>query len=195
MSGSFGRVNEFARDTGWLHGPAEVYASYGVALFAGLLLTGWWLARSRGPRTMAAALWAGGGMLLAVALNQPLVNGFREARPYTTHPHILLLAHRSGDYSFPSDHAVMAGAVATGLLLVSKRLGVAAVVAALLMAFVRVYVGAHYPHDVIAGLGFGAGVVLLSWRLLAAPLTAVVERLHASPLRPLLHDNRRPASP
>src|SRR3954465_7552414 len=101
VSGLFGAVNDFARHTGWLHEPMLAYASYGVVLFAALLLVGWWLARSRGPRTMAAALWTGAAMLIAVAANQPIVNGVREARPYTDHPHILVLAHRSADYSFP----------------------------------------------------------------------------------------------
>ncbi len=182
----FGDINEFARDTGWLHGPLLAYASYGVALFGALLVAGWWVARGRTPRTVAAALWAGAGTILAIAVNQPLVNGFHEARPYTDHSRILVLATPSADYSFPSDHAVMAGAVAAGLWLVDRRLAVLASAAAVLMAFTRVYIAAHYPHDVIIGLGVGATVVLLGWALLARPLTAVVARLGATPLRPLL---------
>jgi membrane-associated phospholipid phosphatase len=191
VPGLFGQLNDLARHTGWLHAPMLAYASYGVLLFAGLLLIGWWLARDRGMRTMAAALWTGAGMLLAVAANQPLVNSVREARPYTDHPRILVLAHRSADFSFPSDHAVMAGAVAAGLWLVSKRLGVVATVAALVMGCARVYIAAHYPHDVVAGLALGAGVVLGGWLLLSRPLTWVVERLAWTPLRPLLVDDSR----
>ena len=181
VPGLFGVVNDFARHTGWLHGPILAYASYGVVLFGALLLVGWWQARDRDPRTMAAALWTGAGMLLAVAANQPIVNGMREARPYTDHPQILVLAHRSADYSFPSDHAVMAGAVAAGLWLVSKRLGLVATVAALLMAFARVYIAAHYPWDVVAGLTFGALVALLGWFLLRRPLIAVTGWLRRRP--------------
>ena len=54
-----------------------------MVLFGALLVAGWWLARGRGPQVMAAALWAGAATLLAVALNQPLVHGFDEARPYS----------------------------------------------------------------------------------------------------------------
>jgi membrane-associated phospholipid phosphatase len=191
VPGLFGAVNDFARSTGWLHAPLMAYASYGLVLFAGLLVVGWWLARVRGPRAMAAALWAGGAMLLAVAVNQPLARSVHEARPYTLHPAILVLAHRSADFSFPSDHAVMAGAVAAGLWLVSKRLGVVAAVAALVMGFARVYVAAHYPHDVFAGFALGAGVVLVGWLLLARPLTRLVEWLAQTPLRPMFVDDRR----
>jgi membrane-associated phospholipid phosphatase len=191
VPGLFGAVNEFARSTRWLHAPMLAYASYGLVLFVALLLVGWWLARSRGPRAMAAALWAGGATLLAVAVNQPLARSVHEARPYTVHPRILVLAHRSTDFSFPSDHAVMAGAVAAGLWMVSKRLGVVAAVAALVMGFARVYVAAHYPHDVVAGFALGAGVVLVGWLLLARPLTWLIELLARTPLRPLLVDGRR----
>jgi hypothetical protein len=48
---------------------------------------------------------------------------------------VLVLATRSADFSFPSDHAVMAGAVAVGLVFVSRRLAAIAGVAALAMAF------------------------------------------------------------
>ena len=179
-------INEFARDTPWLHGLVAGYAKYGVVLFAVLLLVGWWRARRRGPAQVGAVLWAGAGTLLAVALNQPLANGFHEARPYTDHPQILVLASRTADYGFPSDHAVMAGAVAAGLWLADRRLGLVAATAALLMAFARVYVAAHYPHDVAAGLAFGALVVGLGWLALGGPTRRAVARLTATPLGGLL---------
>ena len=71
----------------------------------------------------------------------------------------------------------MAGAAAAGLLLVSRPLGSIAAIAALLMAFARVYIAAHYPWDVIAGLTFGATTTLLSWLLLQRPLTAFADWL------------------
>jgi membrane-associated phospholipid phosphatase len=191
MPGLFGQVNDFARSTAWLHAPMLAYATYGVVLFAGLLLAGWWMARDRGPRVMAAALWSCAGTLVAVAANQPIVHHVHEARPYTVHPHILVLAHHSADFSFPSDHAVMAGAVTAGLWLVSKRLGAVATLAALLMGAARVYIAAHYPHDVLAGFALGAGVVLIGWLLLSRPLTWLVELLGGTPLRAVFSAGRR----
>jgi undecaprenyl-diphosphatase len=120
-------------------------------------------------------------VLLALAINQPVGRLVGEARPYTTHPQLLVLATRTTDFSFPSDHAVMAGAVAAGLLLVRRRLGLVAVAAALLMAFDRVYIAAHYPWDVLAGLVLGAGVSLLGWLVLAGPLTTLTGWLRRQP--------------
>jgi membrane-associated phospholipid phosphatase len=181
--GDFLRVNHFARSTGWLHGPFVAYAQYGVLLFGVLLVAGYLLARSRGDALLVArSLVAGAGVLLAVAVNQPIVHAVGERRPYDQVAGVLVLVHRSVDASFPSDHATMAGAAAAGLLLVHRRLGVLTCVAALLMAFARVYVGAHFPVDVVAGLAVGAVVALLAQ--LAAPLlVGPVQRLSRTPLR------------
>jgi membrane-associated phospholipid phosphatase len=88
---------------------------------------------------------------------------------------------------FPSDHCVMAGAAAAGLLLFSRKIGLVAVVAALLMAFARVYVGAHYPGDVLVWLLIGAAVAILGWFLVRVPLTRAAAWLRdQSRLQPLL---------
>jgi undecaprenyl-diphosphatase len=81
---------------------------------------------------------------------------------------------------------VVAGAVAAGLLFLDRRLGVVAVLAAVVMAFARVYVGAHYPGDVVAGLAVGALVALVCQSLLVPLLVPVLDRVATTPLRPLV---------
>jgi undecaprenyl-diphosphatase len=183
----FREVNDFARATGWLHAPFVDYAKYGVVLFAAALLASWWIARRSGDLArVSAALWAPAGALLALGLNQPLGHAVGEARPYATLPHVLVLVSRTTDFSFPSDHAVMAGAVAGGVLLVDRRLGVVVALAAVLMAFARVYVGAHYPGDVLAGLALGFGVAVGSHLLVRRPALALVRAANRTPLGVLL---------
>jgi membrane-associated phospholipid phosphatase len=189
-------INGFARHTGWLHPIMTAYAGYGIAVFAGLLLAGWWIARRDGAvEAMAKALWAPLSTLAALAINQPIVRHVAEARPHSSLSHILVLAHRSNDFSFPSDHAVMAGAVAAGLVLISRRLGLIAILAALAMAFARVYIGAHYPRDVAAGLLLGAAFTLAGYALQEPALTRAVARLRISPLRSLLIGSRGDGTP
>ena len=90
-----------------------------------------------------------------------------------------------GDYSLPSDHAVMA-AVPAGVLLTHRRLGVASALAALVMAFARVYVGAHFPLDVIVGLLLGSVITCPGYLAVRPVLIWVVAWLTRTPLRPLI---------
>ena len=183
----FTDVNELSADTPWLHAPVRLFTEYGVVVFAALLLLSWWLARGeRDLARVAAAVWAPAGALLAVGVNQLVAGEVSEPRPYAVLPHVLLLVPRSGDPSFPSDHAVMAGAVAAGVLLAHRRLGLAAAALALVMAFSRVYVGAHFPLDVLAGLALGAAVAGASYLLARPVVGALVTRLSDTALRPLV---------
>jgi membrane-associated phospholipid phosphatase len=175
-------INHLAGATGWLHAAMVDLTTYAVVLFAVLLLAALILTRGRSDRTLAAAGGAGLAVPLAVALNQPVGRAVGETRPYVAHPHLLVLVQRTSDFSFPSDHAVMAGAATAGLLLVSWRLGTLAGVLAAVLAFSRVYVGAHYPWDVVVGLALGAGVTIIGWLALRVPLTAASGWLRHRPL-------------
>lgn len=183
----FLQVNDLAVATPWLHPVMAGYARDGLLVFAVLMVIGWWIARRRADRrAMAAAVWTPLGMLLALGLNQPLGELVDRHRPYAVLPDILVLADRTADPSFPSDHAVVAGAVTAGLWLVSRRLGLVTAAAALLMAFARVYIAAHYPLDVLAGLAFGAAVALGGWLLARPALMALLDRVERTRLAPVV---------
>ncbi|MHB8287652.1 MAG: phosphatase PAP2 family protein [Acidimicrobiales bacterium] len=158
-------INHFARNTPWAHGVASVYAIYGGAVILGLLLiVAWWRARSSGQfsERVPATIWAGAATIIAVGVAQPINNFVARIRPYYTLHHVELLVPKAHDYTFPSDHATVAGAVICGLWLSRDRLlAWSATVIGLLLAFDRVYVGAHYPGDVLGGLCLGAVVVLV----------------------------------
>jgi membrane-associated phospholipid phosphatase len=180
-------INDFARATPWLHGIVSAYAAYGIVVFAVLMLAAWWLARQRANTAlMAAAVWAPLGMLAALGVNQPIAALVGEPRPYTVLPNLLVLAHYSHDPSLPSDHAVMAGAVTAGVFLISRRLGLLAGLAAVVMAFSRVYIAAHYPQDVLAGLALGAAVSLVGFWLVRRLLIWLLTLGERTPLRLLL---------
>lgn len=182
-------INHFARDTPWLQPIVSGYAAYGIVLFAVLLLAGWWSARNDAdPARMVAAVWAPLGMLAAVAVNQPIAAAVNETRPCQA-LHDIVVLHCNTDPGFPSDHAMMAGAVAAGLWLVSRRLGVLAAIAAASMAFARVYIGAHYPQDVLAGLAFGALVSLVGYAVLRPMLRRLLAVAVRTPLRVLFVRN------
>jgi len=176
-------INNLADTTTWANGFMEFYAKAGVALFALLLVVGFLLGRQRHDhRAMALSVWAGGAPLIALLIGQTIGRSVDRARPYNSLDNVHLLLSRTADFSFPSDHATMAGAVAVGLLLVDRRLGIVSGLAALLMAFARVYVGAHYPVDVLAGLVLGGSVSAVGWYFPVPGLARLVDRAAGWPV-------------
>ena len=96
---------------------------------------------------------------LALLINQPISHLVDRTRPYLAHPtHAHLLISRSHDPSFPSDHATGAFALAFALWLYDRSIGAVLMALAGLLAFSRVYVGTHYPGDVVAGALIGSAV-------------------------------------
>jgi undecaprenyl-diphosphatase len=184
----FTEVTDLARRTTWANGAVDAFTTYGVLLFGVLLAAGWWSARRTGGRAMAAMLCAPLTIATAVALNAMIKTVVAEPRPCRALPHAFLVqpCPVATDYAFPSNHAAIAGAVAMTVLLINWRLGVLTVAAALLMAASRVYVGAHYPHDVIVGLAVGAAVVLAGYMVLRTISLRLLDTLIRTPLQPLL---------
>ncbi|MFI8275546.1 phosphatase PAP2 family protein [Streptomyces sp. NPDC085929] len=175
------------RAPSWLDGLVTAWSTYGLALFAVLMLVAWWRARASAEAARTAmALAAPLVVVAAFLVDTGIKSVFREQRPcQTLHTVTLEACPPLGDWSFPSNHAAIAAAAAMALWLTDRRLAVIAVPAALLMALSRVWVGAHYPHDVALGLAVGALIAWLLTRMArrAAPL---VQRLGTSPLRPLV---------
>ena len=73
-------------------------------------------------------------------------------------PHVHALVPRPHSHSFPSGHATTSFACATVLALLIPRLALPLFVLAAAIAWSRVYVGVHFPLDVLAGAGLGLGI-------------------------------------
>ena len=88
--------------------------------------------------------------------------------------------------SFPSDHAVLFSAFAVGIGLISRRAGLLAFTYFLLfIGFPRIYLGFHYPSDVLAGAVLGAVIgYAFNSRVIREPLSGLTTRFEQS--RPAL---------
>lgn len=74
---------------------------------------------------------------------------------------IPLLIERQHDFAFPSGHTIASFEAAVAILIRNKKLGVPAMILAVLIAFSRLYLYVHYPTDVIASVILGTGLAFL----------------------------------
>ncbi len=166
---------------GPLDGIVTVWSAYGAAVFALLMVVGWWQARKTGPVAGITALAVPVAVLVAFGTDAGLKLLVREQRPCHSLPFSTLeRCPGPGDWSFPSNHTALA------LFFVSRRLGVVASVCAVAMAASRVWVGVHYPHDVLAGALVGGLVAFLVMTALRRWPRGLAGRLARTRLRPLL---------
>jgi hypothetical protein len=156
-------VHTFSRHTGWAHGFMEAYALWlGLVLLALMAILAWfWARRRRRLDGVVIAVLAGVSALISLGVNHFVSQAVARTRP----------CH---------------GALAMGLLLFDVRWGILATLLALFLAFSRVYVGVHYPADVIAGLLLGAVIALIVFVALRRPALTLTNRLARTPLRPLV---------
>lgn len=161
-------VNNWARESSWAHGFMRIYShDIAILLLALILVVAWLVARrsTDAPKAVARVLWAGGGTIVAwLVTDFELKPSIAEQRPYFVVSHVEVMFARTHEYSFPSGHATVAGAVIVGLFLARRQITAwFALVIGLLLCFGRVYTGMHYPFDVVAGFLFGGAVVAITW--------------------------------
>ena len=117
-------------------------------------------------KTRKTGFMVGAALLIGLALgNGVLKNVVGRIRPYDLDGSLLkeadLLVSGLSDFSFPSGHTLASFEAATVLLIRDKRMGIPALVLAILIALTRLYLYVHYPTDVIAGVIFGVAFAVL----------------------------------
>ena len=124
---------------------------------------------SRRTRAIGMAAMLSMGICFLCA-NVFLKNVIARPRPYEVIEGLTALIPYPTDYSFPSGHTTASFACALILLrLLPRKYGIPALILAILIAFSRLYVGVHYPTDVVGGIvvalaGSSLALILLSKR-------------------------------
>lgn len=102
-------------------------------------------------------LMVGASLLGSLVFNNMIVkNIVARPRPYRMIETLSILIPEPGEYSFPSGHTSSSFAAGVVLyLMLPKKYGVPAMILAFLIGISRLYVGVHYPTDVLGGMVMG----------------------------------------
>jgi len=138
-----------------------------IPIFIGLVLL-FWLGGKRGR--IATLL-----IILTIATADPfcarvLKPTFKRLRPSHELSDVRLLGKKGGKYGFPSNHAANVAGSMLILAFFYRRYKYICGVLAFLVGYSRIYLGVHYPTDVLAGFVIGIGLAIV-WILIWRSLT------------------------
>ncbi len=144
------------------------FANYDLEIYVVLFIIAWFVLPKKDIKHRHALIIAGLSGILALILNVVIANIWFRPRPFTVFPKgsFTQLVPHSSDASFPSDHASGSfGFAAASWGRNEKWISRTFTTIAILVMIARVYVGVHYPTDVLAGLVIGIIASRIMWRL------------------------------
>ena len=151
----FHAVNQYASHVKFVDSLMVFFADY--AQYVLIVLLGlFYLLIKRQPCCSIQALCA---CATGVIINKVISLFAYRDRPFISH-HVNQLIDHAANSSFPSDHATSALVITFTIWLHFKRSGRMWVVMGALIAFSRVWVGVHYPFDVLTGAVLGCVLAL-----------------------------------
>lgn len=170
----------------WVVKLAIVLADDAIYLVPLLLLALWLWGDERRRRLAIEACLV---TLLALGIGQLVALAWPHPRPFMVGLGRTLIAH-APDSSFPSDHLLVLCSLGLVLLRRERWLGVATFAVGLLVAWARVFLGVHFPFDMLGSVviaGACTAVVAPAWQRVGTSVTALAERVHrklfARPIR------------
>ncbi|WHY85334.1 undecaprenyl-diphosphatase [Neobacillus novalis] len=158
----FRAINDIGKEHASLNPIAIFMADYMIFVLAlGMLV--YWFTQTNKNRMMV--IQGGVAFVLAEVLGKIAGTMYYHNQPFAELPNVNQLISHAVDNAFPSDHSILFFSVCFSFWLVRKKEGWLWLVFACFVGVSRIWVGVHYPGDVLTGALFGIVAALVAYWL------------------------------
>lgn len=157
----FQDINQTAGHHPLLDGFMVFVTHYALIIYAAVFLLMWFFGKDQYKNTVIFATITG---VLGLFINFVIGHIYYEPRPFVSH-HVNLLSSHAADASFPSDHGTGAFSLALAVLYRHRKLGFGLVLFAVLTGISRIYVGHHYPFDILGSIVVAVIISTIIYRI------------------------------
>jgi len=155
----FKTINNSANNSKLLDFVGVFFAEYLLWIVVGILVILFLIKKTR-----LMAICAGGSIVLGrLIITEIIKRLYFSPRPYVILEGVKKIIVGNTDYqSFPSGHATIFFALATAIYFFNKKWGIVTFIVAILVGLSRIFVGVHWPIDVLAGavIGIISGIIV-----------------------------------
>ncbi|MFB0828152.1 undecaprenyl-diphosphatase [Brevibacillus laterosporus] len=170
----FRAINDVGKQYAVLN-PGVVFIAEYMVYFLGLGLLVYWFTRNHRNRMMVIQAMI--TFIIAEILGKLAGLFYSHYQPFAVLQDVNQLVEHAIDNSFPSDHSILFFSICASFWLMRKKEGWLWLVLAVFVGLSRVWVGVHYPVDVITGALLGiVSALFVYW---AVPRLALIQRLLA----------------
>ncbi|MCI0768047.1 undecaprenyl-diphosphatase [Bacillus sp. TL12] len=159
---AFRAINDLGKQYSFLNSTMIFLAEY-MEYFLALIIVVYWFTRSNQNRMMVVQAMI--AFVTAKIIGKLAGEFHLNYQPFAVLPDVNKLVDHAVDNSFPSDHTILFFSICFSFWLVRKKVGWLWLVLAFCVAISRIWVGVHYPFDVVTGALLGSISALFSYWL------------------------------
>lgn len=156
----FRAINDLGKQYSFLNSAMVFLAEYMVYILGLIIIAYWFTGSRKGRMRVIQAMIA---FVIAEVIGKIAGKLYFNYQPFAVLPDVNKLVDHAVDNSFPSDHTILFFSICFSFWLVRKKKGWLWLILAFCVAISRIWVGVHYPFDVVIGALIGCITALFAY--------------------------------